>query len=816
MPSVRTPSPPQNEEDSLSSEPSDVSEASSSFSTPSSSPPPSVTDVRGFTDPPSSSSSSMSSSRYAQLDKLLDQTSLYSKFLAERMPTRYQHSMKLFTSSSDRRRARTARASSPTTSSSSPSSLSPAETVSDSRFTSLNALVAPGQSLFMYQAVGVDWLISLFENGLNGVIADEMGLGKTLQCIVFLAHLHAHNIHGPFIIIAPLSTLSAWEAEFSRWTPQLSVVRYHGTPSVRKELRESIFSKKVPPIVITSYEIAMNDATFLKHPTFKLLVVDEGHRLKNHECKLFATLKSFQTENRLLLTGTPLQNNLRELWSLLNFLLPTVFDSLQRFERWFDFDALGGEEGRDALLAKEKSDRLVSKLHDILHPFVLRRLKVDVLQLPRKREYVVHTPMTRVQGSYYKQVMERKLKALQDGKGGLNMRNTFIQLQKVCDSSYLVTRAHWMDDEPADVVQGDDEADDADEEEEERVKSDWVSRKKRGTSNSHLQQQARQWSDADIHADLLQSCGKLQVVDSVLRHLLSRGEKVLIFSGMVRMLDLLATFVECGGYGAYIRIDGHTPALERHSQVLSFNAAKADSPCIALLSTRAAGLGLNLASASTVILYDSDWNPQMDLQAQDRAHRVGSTHEVFVLRLLTPASVEVSKWHRAQRKTVLTNVVMPRHKFKGEGDHGDGEGGAEGERGFLEELKRMFDREQRRLKGEEVPAEAGEGLEELSAKEKRALRKEEERRADEANIMEEGRRSQRTRGRKRKAQSAKRAVGDDVDADDVEEEDVEEAQQVTDAEVRLILNGKMTGKELDAHPLVLLVDDDQGTEDGLE
>ena len=327
--------------------------------------------------------------------------------------------------------------------------------------------------------------------------------------------------------------------------------------------------------------------------------------------------------------------------------------------------------------------------------------------------------------------------------------------------------------------------------------------------------------DAAIHADLLQSCGKLQLVDSVLRLLLARGQKVLIFSGMTRMLDLLATFVECGRLRLLLHPHRRAPhpPLDRHSQVLSFNSPTSPtSPSIALLSTRAAGLGINLASASTVILYDSDWNPQMDLQAQDRAHRVGSTHEVFVLRLLTPASVEVSKWHRAQRKTVLTNVVMPRNKFKGEGDHGDGEGGAEGERGFLEELKRMFDREQKRLKGEEVAVDAGEEVEELSAKEKRAMRKEEERRADEANIMEEGRRSQRTRGKKRKGgQSAQRAaVGDDVHALDVEEEDVEEARQVTDAEVTQILEGRMTGKELEAHPLVLLVDDDQGTEDGLE
>ena len=766
-------------------------------SSTSSSPTPSVTDVRGA---PSDSHSSSSSGRYAQLNKLLDQTSLYSRFLSERMPTRYQHSMKLFTSSSDRRRARTTRASSPTPSSAASSSPAPAESVSDARFTSLNGLVAQGRSLFMYQAVGVDWLISLFENGLNGVIADEMGLGKTLQTIVFLAHLHAHGIAGPFLVVAPLSTLSSWEAEFRGWTPQLSVARYHGTPAERKALRETIFRDPPhAPVVVTSYEIAMNDAQHLKRYQWKLLVVDEGHRLKNIKCRLLARLKEYPSENRLLLTGTPLQNDLRELWSLLNFLLPNIFDSLSRFERWFDFDeVLRGEDGQEVLLQAESSERIVSKLHDILRPFVLRRLKVDVLQLPRKREYVVYTPLKRRQGGYYRQIMERKLRALQDGRGGLNMRNAFMQLQKACDCPYLVTRAQWMDDDDAFLASdGDDDVQlDAAEDDEEAVKPT----KKKGKS---APRKPRQWSDDDIHADLLQSCGKLEVVGAVLRLLHRRHQKVLIFSGMTRMLDLLATFVECGRYGSYIRIDGSTPALDRHAQVLSFNSPSPSSPTIALLSTRAAGLGLNLASASTVILYDSDWNPQMDLQAQDRAHRVGSTQEVFVLRLLTPASVETRKYGRAQQKTVLSNIVMPRNRFKGEGDvAGGGTGEGKGERAFLEELREMFEREQRRLKGE-TPAEDEDGAGGGARRATTGGRKEEDRREAEATVIDSGRRG---RGRKRKA-GAKTAP---VDEDEVEE--VEAAVQVTDAELGLILSGKMTGKALAEHPLIDLVDDDADLE----
>ena len=790
-----------------------------------------MTDVRGR---PSElgSKSAAASTRFAQLDKLLDQTSLYSRFLMERMPTRYQHSLNLFSSSADRRRARTQHTKPDTAASQSKhhnALAGDAEEVSDERYRFLNALLAPGRSLFMYQAVGVDWLISLFENGLNGVIADEMGLGKTLQTIVFLAHLQAHNVAGPFIIIAPLSTLSSWVDECGRWCPQLKVMRYHGNPDERKVLREQLSNIKSnaaqTPILITSYEIAMNDQSHLKRYNWKLMVVDEGHRLKNTQSKLLTTLKSFPTENRLLLTGTPLQNNLRELWSLLNFLLPTVFDSLAKFERWFDFDSvLASEDGKAVLLERERTERLISKLHDVLHPFVLRRLKVDVLQLPPKREYVVYCPMMRVQGQWYREIVEGKLRALTSGRGGLNMRNVVMQLQKVCDSPYLVKAAQWMEADDFIVDDGEDEAmhpQAADDQADSPQHSKPHSKKRKAVQQQQRvnmrssQSKKNTWTDALIHDDLLNSCGKLQIVDRTIRYVLSHKQKLLIFSGFTRMLDLLATLIDCGQYGSsYIRIDGSTPAVERGEQVKSFNSTARDAPSIALLSTRAAGLGINLASASTVILYDSDWNPQMDSQAMDRAHRLGSQHDVTVLRLLTPASVEINKYGRAQRKTVLTNIVMPKSKFKGEEEVAVGEAGAAGSGGgkgeieFLEELSGMFEREQRRLKGEE---EVRPVKEESGGKAgSRARRKEAHRKQDEANIIEgeRGRRRTSAADRKRKLAEEEQAAQKAVDS-----EEVEEAAQLSDKEVAQLLRHDLTAEQLAAHPLIELIDESEAAAD---
>ena len=220
-----------------------------------------------------------------------------------------------------------------------------------------------GGELRKYQLAGMEWMAALYENGLNGILADEMGLGKTAQCIALIAHLYAMKVPGPYLVVGPLSTLPNWQSEFARFTPDLPVILYHGTPEDRAEKRKRITqlgkSTIGLPVVITSYEIVIRDAKELRKVPWKYIVVDEGHRLKNMNCRLIRELKTYNTANRLLLTGTPLQNNLSELWSLLNFLLPDIFDDLAQFQRWFDFDGVG-EDGVDARILEEQMQEQIA------------------------------------------------------------------------------------------------------------------------------------------------------------------------------------------------------------------------------------------------------------------------------------------------------------------------------------------------------------------------------------------------------------------------------------------------------------------------
>jgi len=293
-----------------------------------------------------------------------------------------------------------------------------------------------GAKLRDYQLAGVQWMISLYENGLNGILADEMGLGKTLQTISFLAHLRSKGTWGPFLIVCPLSVLNNWVMEFEKFAPSIPVVMYHGTPDHRAELRAttlqppssagvgaakkgrggrkstgSMFSSGSNttssfPIVVTTYEICMKDQKFLSGFMWKYIVVDEGHRLKNLDCKLIRELKTYTSANRLILTGTPLHNNLAELWSLLNFILPDIFDDLDSFQQWFNFDDM--HSGDESLLNKSS---VVTSLHAILKPFLLRRLKVDVEKdLPPKKEYLLYAPLTRQQKDIYQAIVNRQIR----------------------------------------------------------------------------------------------------------------------------------------------------------------------------------------------------------------------------------------------------------------------------------------------------------------------------------------------------------------------------------------------------------------------
>ncbi|KAK9806599.1 hypothetical protein WJX73_007101 [Symbiochloris irregularis] len=479
-----------------------------------------------------------------------------------------------------------------------------------------------------YQVRGINWLIALYNNGVNGILADQMGLGKTVQTIGLLAHMRTMKVYGPFIIIAPLSTLTNWVAEFKRWCPEIPTVLYHGSKAERASLRRTkipvLSNQSYPdtfPVVVTSYEIVLADAKALQSFHWKYVVVDEGHRLKNYNSKLLRELRQMQSANRLLLTGTPLQNNLSELWSLMNFLLPDIFSNLESFQSWFDFSQVGEASGQEAIIAQQQQSQVVSKLHGLLKPFLLRRLKSDVEDsLPPKAELLLWAPMSKVQHQINShlaentlhEAMEEMAKKQGGGKATVKLNNVLMQMRKNCNHPDLITSA---------------------------------------TDGSV------QYPDAD---ELARQCGKLQLLDRLLVQLHKGGHKVLIFSQMTKLLDLLDTFLEQRGHQA-CRIDGSVSWQDRQKAMSTFNTDK--DVFVFLLSTRAGGLGINLTSADTVIIYDSDWNPHQDMQAMDRAHRIGQTRPVLVLRLATARSVEGRLLKRANSKLALERVVIKKGHF---------------------------------------------------------------------------------------------------------------------------------------------------------
>jgi ATP-dependent DNA helicase len=568
----------------------------------------------------------LSSSAIANLDCLLDKASIFSKFLHERIHESLLHAPAEPPSQAKKR---------PDAHDPTPKKKRAVAASSDSKApepcaTSLPTAFRDISRLRDYQVAGIKWLVSLYENGLNGILADEMGLGKTVQTIGLLAHLWGNGIQGPFLVVGPLSVIANWVREVEMWTDGIPVVLYHGSKQHRDELRRKhLRNPSQGPIFVTSFEVILRDRKFFKSVTWRYLIVDEGHRLKNKDTKLIRELKQLSTENRLLLTGTPLQNNLGELWSLLNFLLPQLFDDLRQFESWFDFHAAatGDDENARELIAREQRSRVVSKLHEILDPFLLRRIKADVLiHLPPKVEIVVQCQLTKKQDTLYDAAASNTLAAFLKGQdsgepdpdswrkhcGSLN--NTMMQLRKVTNHPYLLNP---------------------------------------NLNGSGL---------PIIDEQLVSCCGKMQMLDRCLRLLHGKGHKVLIFCQFTRMIDILEDFCELRDYSCH-RIDGSVSGGDRQARMDDFNGNK--DAFIFLLSTRAGGLGINLATADTVIIYDSDWNPQVDLQAQDRCHRMGQTKPVSVIRFITANTIETMILKKALSKRTLEQIVIKKGRFKG-------------------------------------------------------------------------------------------------------------------------------------------------------
>ncbi|KAI3317427.1 SNF2 family N-terminal domain-containing protein [Xylariaceae sp. AK1471] len=650
--------------------------------------------------------------------------------------------------------------------------------------------IMSGGTMRDYQLEGLTWMYEICLQGMSGILADEMGLGKTIQVISLVALLREQEQYfGPHLVIAPLSTLSNWQDEFQKWTPTIPFVLYHGTPEERQQIfRDKIvkhYQKGSPttkfPVVCTSYEMVLRDHAALSKIDWAFIVVDEGHRMKNADAKLFRELQQFKSATRLLITGTPLQNNLKELWSLLHFLMPETFLDWEAFEVWFDFSDLQDEEGTAQFIEDKESQSLVSKIHKVLQPLLLRRIKADVAAyLPKKREYVLYAPMTKEQTDLYNVVNDKKVdtrsylenKVIERLTGANNSpsssrpssrqssraasshtpettpspaNDAFSMMMrpknKASNQSKLSTslsiplkavskrktsptsetsesksakssrqstpstttrsrgrhrknRASYKVSDDKDEDKLDDDAfeemlakeleenqgdleDFRDAEEIERAETLEMAKlqiadKKLGNPLMQLRLVCNTphnfynpWAydtNETVDESIVTSSGKMLLLDRLLPALFQRGHKVLIFSQFKTQLDILHDYCsELRGWDV-CRIDGGVSQEDRRTQIKDFNENPEHR--IFLLSTRAGGQGINLASADTVILFDSDWNPQQDLQAQDRCHRIGQTRPVIIYRFATKGTVEEELLLSADAKRRLEKLVIKKGGFK--------------------------------------------------------------------------------------------------------------------------------------------------------
>jgi len=681
-----------------------------------------------------------------------------------------------------------------------------------------------------YQHVGLDWLAALQRNGTNGILADEMGLGKTIQTIAALAHLACEKeIWGPHLIVVPASVIMNWEMEFKRWLPGFKVISYHGTKEQRKVKRQGWGRQNAFHVCITSYNLVVREATVFRRKKWQYLVLDEAHQIKNYNSQRWQTMLRFNTQHRLLLTGTPLQNNLNELWSLLHFLMPKVFESQSEFNEWFN-NPVNGMVARNQELANSS---IIQRLHSVLKPFLLRRLKKEVeKQLPQKHFHTIKCRLSRRQRRLYEDFMaQKKTQETMARNDYMGMMNIVMQLRKVCNHPDLFegrairspfTMQPLTYSVPSLVV-----CDTIDDKVEScstplklsrlkglskwdcektrqlrtsnnvitkipniplqdcafpgflaKVQSDLKKERKRTReslariNNLRMLENGLELSDIvqavkirrlnsephviarekhllvenldsypssalkgliklphnreeemretickfieynppvttktmELHAHtvplsdwkrqqrkakricqklfkpcqilhrthirrkmifpdlrLIQwDCGKLQALDRLLRERKEGGHRCLIFTQMSKMLNVLESFLNLYHY-RYLRLDGTTKTEDRGKLMHKFN--QDDSIFCFILSTRSGGLGMNLTGADTVIFYDNDWNPAMDLQAQDRCHRIGQTREVHIYKLCSENTIEENILKKAAQKLQIMSAVMGEGAF---------------------------------------------------------------------------------------------------------------------------------------------------------
>ncbi len=432
-----------------------------------------------------------------------------------------------------------------------------------------------------------------------------MGLGKTMEIIGFLAYLREQKkVERPFLLISPKSVLSNWGRELKKWCPVISVVKLKATKEEREQtLKEEILSENFD-VCITTYQGLNKCVSALKRFCWEYVVIDEAHSIKNEVSLLAENVRRLNRKHIVLLTGTPLQNNLHELWSLLNCLLPDLFESSVEFDEWFNFDRKP-EDGISEDRQAEYNIELAKKLRRILRPFLLRRTKQEVEKtLPPKKEIYINVGMTELQKKMYKELLLKSM--LQDDDRYYH--NTLMQLRKVCNHPYLFPNV-----EPP---------------------------------------------DAPMYGDhIIFASGKMRILDKLLDKLLKKGSKIILFSQMTKVLDILEDYLVYKSIH-FCRIDGDTSYEERERQMDVFNDPNCSEIPVFLLTTRAGGLGISLVGADTVLIFDSDFNPQVDLQAMDRAHRIGQTRPVTVYRMITQNTIEEKIVERQAVRLKLESIVI--------------------------------------------------------------------------------------------------------------------------------------------------------------
>ncbi|XP_073975791.1 SWI/SNF-related matrix-associated actin-dependent regulator of chromatin subfamily A containing DEAD/H box 1 homolog isoform X2 [Rhodnius prolixus] len=516
-------------------------------------------------------------------------------------------------------------------------------------------ILTPSLKLMPYQLVGLNWLAVMHSQQLNGILADEMGLGKTIQVIAFFGYLKQNGLSTrPHLVVAPTTTLDNWAIEFTRWCPDLRLAIYHGSPDERRELRVRWFKDKFSTmdVIITTYKIVANspeERKMFRIMPLEYVVFDEAHMLKNMNTQRYFYLFNINAQHRILLTGTPLQNNLLELMSLLNFVMPGMFAAnIQYIKAFF---SKNGKLPVNKLPDFEKEQ--IERAKRIMKPFFLRRLKVDVLKnLPTKTNSLIHCPLHEEQKNKYDELV-MEVKSLSDtNDSDYNYMASFMQLRKLANHP-LALRYHYKNRELNEIAQ--------------RLASDYNYKQ---NNKDYIYEDLQFMSDHEIHKLAVEhkcisrfklndsaflKSGKFEKLDELLPKLKEEGHRVVMFSQFIFILDIIEDYMRIRGHN-FLRLDGTTKSLDRQELIDNYN--EDDDIFVFLLSTRAGGVGINLTSADTVIIHDVDFNPYNDKQAEDRCHRLGQTRPVNIVRLISEGTVEETIYAKAKSKLELEQEII--------------------------------------------------------------------------------------------------------------------------------------------------------------